>query len=349
MADKTVTVIGHFGFGKNLLNGQTVKTKILTTALEEELGTQRVLKIDTRGGARRLPDVVFQAFRAMCRCQNVVILPAHNGLRILAPILSFFSLLTKCRLHYVVIGGWLPEFLQKRKLLTKQLKGFAGIYVETSTMKTALESMGFTNVFLMPNCKQLRQLGHEDLVYPEVEPYKLCTFSRVMKEKGIEDAVNAVQAVNAAFKRTVYTLDIYGQVDANQLRWFEDLQKTFPEYISYGGLVPFDKSVEVLKDYVALLFPTYYDGEGFAGTLLDAMASGIPVIASDWRYNAEIVKEGQTGLLFPARDVDALTERLKTIVTDTEKWNEMRPVCLQEAQKYLPEEVIKVLLKRIEA
>jgi len=275
-------------------------------------------------------------------------LPAHNGLRVITPLLSFYNLFYNRKLHYVVIGGWLPEFLQKRKVLARQLKRFDGIYVETSTMKNALDDMGFENVVILPNCKQLPILSPERLP-PLRKPYRLCTFSRVLKEKGIEDAVLAVKAINDAAGEIIYTLDIYGQVDAAQTQWFEDLQKTFPEYIRYGGLVPFDKSVEVLKDYFALLFPTYYDGEGFAGTLLDAMASGVPVVASDWRYNAEIVKEGQTGLLFPARDVDALTERLKTIVTDTEKWNEMRPVCLQEAQKYLPEEVVKVLLKRIEA
>lgn len=59
---------------------------------------------------------------------------------------------------------------------------------------------------------------------PESEPLPLCTFSRVMKEKGIEDAVNAVKSVNKYFGRVVYTLDIYGQVDSNQTGWFDNLR-----------------------------------------------------------------------------------------------------------------------------
>ena len=345
---KKLCIIGHFGFGRMLLNGQTVKTKILAEALNDALGKGQVLQIDTHGGFKALYKLPLQALRALIICENILILPANNGLRVITPVLSFYNLFFKRKLHYAVIGGWLPEFLQKRKMLARQLKRFAGIYVETSTMKKALDGMGFENVVVLPNCKQLPILFPEQLP-PLQKPYKLCTFSRVMKEKGIEDAVSAVMAVNEVLGETVYALDIYGQVDTNQIRWFEDLQKTFPEYIRYGGLVPFDQSVEVLKNYFALLFPTYYDGEGFAGTLLDAMASGVPVVASDWRYNAEIVKEGRTGTLFSARDVDALTEKLKTIVTDNEKWNAMRPACLQEAQKYLPEEAVKVLLKRIEA
>jgi hypothetical protein len=74
----------------------------------------------------------------------------------------------------------------KRKSLTKALKKFDGIYVETSTMKKALEREGFENVLVMPNCKKLTVLSENDLIYPAGAPYKLCTFSRVMKEKGIE-------------------------------------------------------------------------------------------------------------------------------------------------------------------
>ncbi|MFR3494185.1 MAG: glycosyltransferase [Blautia sp.] len=56
-----------------------------------------------------------------------------------------------------------------------------------------------------------------------------------------------------------------------------------PQYIRYKGMVPFNQSTEVLKNYDALLFPTYYEGEGFAGTIIDAFAAGLPVIASDWK------------------------------------------------------------------
>ena len=47
-----VSVLGHFGEGENLLNGQTVKTKITTEALEAQLGHRQVHKIDTHGGPR---------------------------------------------------------------------------------------------------------------------------------------------------------------------------------------------------------------------------------------------------------------------------------------------------------
>lgn len=342
------SVLGHFGEGANLLNGQTVKTKIITEELQNQLGRDQVLKIDTHGGWKILLKAPFQVFRALKNSTNVLIFPAHNGLRVYAPLLALEKCFFKKRkLHYVVIGGWLPQFLKKRQSLAKILKKFDGIYVETNTMKCALEGQGFDNVFVMPNCKKLTVLSKEELVYPEGAPYKLCTFSRVMKEKGIEDAVNAVTAVNVTLGYQAYSLDIYGQVDASQTEWFDALQKKFPSCVRYGGLVPFDKSVDTLKEYFALLFPTYYEGEGFAGTLIDAYSAGVPVIASDWKYNPELVSE-DVGYLYPIGKQSNLVKILTETATNPKVLLDMKENCIRKAKNYSPETAIQVLIERLE-
>ena len=121
---KRVGVVGHFGFGKNLLNGQTIKTKIITDELEKELGETEVVKIDTHGGIKAYLKLPFQLFGLLRKCRNVIILPAHRGLRVITPILNFWNIFFKRNLHYCVIGGWLPEFLKNRKGLSKKLKKF---------------------------------------------------------------------------------------------------------------------------------------------------------------------------------------------------------------------------------
>ncbi len=339
---KKVCVIGHFGFGHNLLNGQTVKTKILTEELEERFPNQ-VMKIDTHGGMKSLLKAPFHIFKALKECENVIILPAHNGLRVYAPLLDLMRRFFKGRkLHYAVIGGWLASFLKSKRCLSKCLKRFDNIYVETSTMKRALEKNGFDNVAIMPNCKELPILSLSELVCASSEPYKLCTFSRVMREKGIEDAINAVKTVNEAFGRTVYSLDIYGQIDAGQTEWFEELKKSFPEYIKYGGLVPFDKSVEVLKDYFALLFPTRFYTEGIPGTVIDAYAAGLPVISAKWESFADIIDDGVTGIGYKFGDPDELKCVLEN--DDTfERVHEMKKNCIEKARLYLPKNAISVI------
>ena len=112
---KTVAVIGHFAFGEECADGQTVKTKIVTEALSSHLGAKEILKIDTAGGKITLFKSPFQVIKAMRSAKNVLIFPAHNGLRIYVPLLSFFSkIFRKRHLHYAfhsrnkfnnIIGG----------------------------------------------------------------------------------------------------------------------------------------------------------------------------------------------------------------------------------------------------
>ncbi|MBQ0110498.1 MAG: glycosyltransferase, partial [Oscillospiraceae bacterium] len=230
-----IAVMGNFNPKQNPANGQTIKTKIITSELSSQF--EDVLTVDTSGNKiATLIKTPFLCLKALKRSKNVLILPAQNGLRLIAPILAILNSLFHRKLHYVVIGGWLPQFIKQHKYLIKHLKKFEGIYVETAIMKSSLSEHGFNNIYVMPNCKKLDILSESELVYNNTAPLKLCTFSRVMKQKGIEDAVNAVKAINEKHGKTVFSLDIFGQVDPDQTEWFDNLQQAFPDYITYGGV-----------------------------------------------------------------------------------------------------------------
>jgi sugar transferase (PEP-CTERM/EpsH1 system associated) len=58
--------------------------------------------------------------------------------------------------------------------------------------------------------------------------------------------------------------------------------------------------------------------EGISNTVLEAMASNLPVVATAVGGNVELVKPGDTGLLIPVNDHAALASALKTLATDAE-------------------------------
>lgn len=342
------SVLGHFGEGKILLNGQTVKTKIITEELQNQLGQDQVLKVDTHGGYKTLLKAPFQVFHALKNSSNVLIFPAHNGLRVYAPLLFYQKhLFRKRKLHYVVIGGWLPQFLMRRRGLANILKKFDGIYVETNTVKTALEAQGFENVFVMPNCKELTVLSESELTYPTGVPYRLCTFSRVMKEKGIETAINIIRRVNEKLGYTAYELDIYGQVDDAQTEWFESLKLQFPDYIHYCGCVDANQSVEILQKYFALLFPTHFYTEGIPGTIIDAYAAGIPVIAAKWESYADVIDEGITGIGYEFDDAKQFERILLNVAQNPQTLLNIKGNCILKASDYIPETVIQIIIGNI--
>lgn len=338
-----IGILGHFARNIDMYDGQTIKTRSIESALLSS--NEAIMTVDSYNWKRHPFSFLIEIIRLVKKSDAIIMMPDAGGVKIYPSILKALSHKKK-KLLYIVIGGWLPEFLKEKKSLSRKLKSFDGIYVETREMQMALETQGFNNIVLMPNCKDLKILKPEELVYPTEKPYKLCTFSRVMKEKGIEDAVDAVKAVNSKAGCIVYKLDIYGKVDSKQAQWFDELKASFPDYIRYAGVVNYDKSVSVLKDYFALLFPTHYESEGFAGTIIDAIASGVPVIASDWRYNAEIVNEN-VGFVYPTNDRAALINILELALSNPETILQKKRSCIEEAKKYTSNIVIEKLRSRL--
>ena len=344
---KTIGVIGHFGFGKNLLDGQTIKTKIVTSELVKQVGSKQIKKVDTHGGLKtyiKLPVFILQL---LIKCKNIAIFPAQNGVLYIIPLLVTLNVFFRRGLHYIVIGGWLPELVAKKPILKYFLKCFDGIYVETSTMKLALSKIGLNNVWIMKNCKNLKILEKEELQTPLSEPLKLCIFSRIMREKGIEDAIDAVRTINENERRQVYQLDIYGQIDQNQTDWFELLRQQFPPYIFYRGFVPYTEGSQVLKNYFALLFPTRFYTEGIPGTIVDSYAAGVPVICSKWENYLDVVDDNSTGCCYPFGKVAQLISLLDSIWKNPSKINAMKTACIRKAHEYLPYNNVKVLVDHL--
>lgn len=339
-----VGVIGHFGIGLDLANGQTIKTKIVTEAIEKNTKESAIL-VDAHGGVKAVVSVIIGCITSLAKCKNIVLMLTENGLKVSVPVLTLFNKIFKKRLHYVVIGGWLPKFLNSQPILERQLKSFHCIYVETNTMKNALEAKGFTNVVVMANCKELTILNENDLIYSDTEPLKICTFSRVMKEKGIEDLVDAVREINVEQIR--YTLDIYGQIDNQQTEWFENLKTRFTSEINYGGVIPFDKSVETLKKYYMLVFPTLFFTEGIPGTIIDGYAAGIPVLSSKWESFEDVVDDGNTGVGYDFGDIEALKKALVDCAEKKAQINLLKTKCLLKSKQFTIECAMKVLFDNL--
>lgn len=86
--------------------------------------------------------------------------------------------------------------------------------------------------------------------------------------------------------------------------------------ISLSGFVPHDAIPGVLAGLDVLVLPSAYEEMG--SVLVEAMATGLPVVASNVGGIPEVVRDGETGLLVPPGDVDALAAALDRLVADDE-------------------------------
>lgn len=342
-----IGIVGHFAKNKNLNDGQTVKTRNLYDQLVDIYGQNEVKVIDTYQYKKHMLSLLINCMNGIKNAENIIMLPARNGVKIFVPLFLCFNKIFHKKLFYVVVGGWLPEFLLDKPRLQKHLQKLDYILVETENMKNKLNKLGINNVDILVNFKKIAILKDKKRNWKTTIPLKVCTFSRVIKEKGIENAIRAVSEVNKKEKNKIYHLDIYGPISENYKEEFDTLLKKYQNDVSYKGVIEANNSVNTLKQYHLLLFPTYYEGEGLAGTIIDAFSSGVPVVASDWRYNTEVVKDGYNGFIFQTKNDKELIEILYNVYKGKYPMEKIKENCLKSATAYIPENAIKGLTKYI--
>ncbi|MEP7221525.1 MAG: glycosyltransferase family 4 protein [Novosphingobium sp.] len=112
--------------------------------------------------------------------------------------------------------------------------------------------------------------------------------------------------------------------------------------LNYLG--PLDDVRPALADCSVYVLPSYR--EGTPRTVLEAMATGRAVIATDAPGCRETVREGETGLLVPVRDVEATAEAMRRLALDGAARRDMGTAGLAYcAKKYAVERVNAAMLE----
>lgn len=341
-----IGVIGRID--ASLSDGQTVKTRTLVSSLKEYYPGCTILLAESNDFKKSPLQVVKQVFLCVKNADVIFVLLSKHGRRILLPILFLLNSIYKKPVIHDCIGGAHAEILQNQPKLKKYYRKMAVNWVETGQLKEKLEQQGLTNVAVLPNFKNIHPIQKDAVTKVDTSPFHFCTFSRVNEAKGIGRAAAAILAINQAAGRNVAELHVYGPIEDS----YDTVLNTYIAQangaIEYRGVVDADDSVRVLKEYYALLFPTTFPGEGFPGTLIDAFSSGLPVIATDWHCNGEIISHGKTGFLYPADQPEQLKQWMEYAMEHPQEIHEMRFQCLEAVKQYSSETVMKTICKKIE-
>jgi glycosyltransferase involved in cell wall biosynthesis len=311
-------------------------------------GKDSVELLDTNHFKKKLISNILYCIRIAGRGNAVIIMPTNTLIKPLSVLFNLLKLIFKFKLYYVVVGGWLPEVVEQRPSVAKQLKKLDGILVEAYQLKERLEKCGLKNVYYSPNFSTRKAISKNEIVYSFSEPFMFCTFSRVTKTKGILEAIYAVEKINENAGKNKCCLDIYGSIDETFRDEFEDVLKHNNGIIKYKGVLLGDEIVPVLSNYFAMLFPTYYHGECFPGAVAEAMMGGVPVIATDWRYNKEIIQEKVTGLIYSYKDQNQIIGCMESLMNSEKTALDMRNNSWRESLKYSPETVMQILYDLME-
>ena len=157
---------------------------------------------------------------------------------------------------------------------------------------------------------------------------------RLNRDKGVLDLAKSFAAIAASNPATVLLL-----VGPEEEQIVEEVQRICAGYGERVKRVGFTQHPE---NYIAaadvLCLPSYR--EGFGLVIIEAAAMGVPAVASRIYGITDAVEDGQTGLLFPAGDVAALTQALLKLLEDRDLRQQMGEAARVRALELFPSQKI---------
>jgi glycosyltransferase involved in cell wall biosynthesis len=149
-----------------------------------------------------------------------------------------------------------------------------------------------------------------------LETIKLIQISRLVHEKKGQDII--IRAFSHLLKditlqkKYCITLDLVGSGPSQP--YLENLAQTLgvSKFVNFLGEKDRSWIGLNLSNYHSLIQPSRY--EGFGLTVVESIAAGVPVLASNIEGPAEILKDVPAGYLFKAEDVDDCVRMLKVII-----------------------------------
>jgi glycosyltransferase involved in cell wall biosynthesis len=150
--------------------------------------------------------------------------------------------------------------------------------------------------------------------------YRVGYFARIAPEKGLHELAGAYVRFRRRTGATRMTLEVAGYMAASHRSYLHEANAVLAREglggeFSYRGEVDREQKLAFLRDLDVLSVPATYD-EPKGMFLLEAMASGVPVVQPRRGAFTEVVEKTGGGLLVRPDDPDALAEGLHTLWAD---------------------------------
>jgi colanic acid/amylovoran biosynthesis glycosyltransferase len=160
---------------------------------------------------------------------------------------------------------------------------------------------------------------------------KILIAATFREKKGIPDALNAIEQVRRDSPGLEVTLigDARGKPgDEEEKRKILAILERLQGTVTWTKVVSITQFREAVLNHHIFLSPsvTAHDGDSEGGapvSLIDAQATGMPIVSTFHADIPDVVVSGESALLSPERDIDGLVQNLARLVAEPNKWEAM--------------------------
>ncbi len=146
------------------------------------------------------------------------------------------------------------------------------------------------------------------------EPFTVLAVGSLIPQKGFNVLLEAVSLLVEDFPEL--RLIIIGNGPERKNLWKRSNQLGISEKVIWKGHLPFEEVKKFFSQSTLLVHPSVGLGDAVPTVIKEAMATGLPVIASEIVGIPELLDYGKCGVLVPSGDVEALAKAIKDLLLD---------------------------------
>ena len=335
MTKNRVILIGGIHLNHKPTCGETMKNQLFLKRFGE-LG-YKVWAVDTYDWKKRPWCLLNLFFVLFFFRSSPFVISASRSSRYLIKFLYYFPL--NKNVIFWVVGGNLSSAIKAGRFKPEELRRLKRIIVQGKSMVRELEDLQIHNSIYIPNSKPI--IYHPSYEKRTSGPVNFVFLSRIHPEKGISEIHEATIILELRGLNDSFSVDFFGKIEPSYKSDFLQLVKS-NKYLSYKGYLDLTEAsgYKSLAFYDMMLFPTYWQGEGFPGVVIDANISGVPIIATDWNLNTDVIINGKTGIVIPIKNAEALANAMESVIVGNVDLMEMKKKCNNYIQQFNYENVL---------
>jgi len=157
----------------------------------------------------------------------------------------------------------------------------------------------------------------------------ICFIGNIEVYKGVDILLKAVDQLIQ--NNIIIELNIIGK--GTLLKNYKQKYKQ-NKYIHFFGYVSEEKKLNILSKSKIFCLPSKKNTESFGIVNLEAMALGIPIIASNIGGIPDIVKDNRNGLLFSSGNIDDLKSKILLLLKDIDLYEKIKRNNLSDIDNY---------------
>lgn len=235
---------------------------------------------------------VFRSILINWKYKNVILNLSQNGILFLFPLIFPLLKILNFNISVRFFGSYANDLIDKsgyKVILYFFLSKVDFVFVETKFLIKEFDKRGIKSFWFPNTRKRIEDTNLNKKIYKKRFVY----IGHIKQSKGVGELISVFSRLEN------YELKIYGYIQEDKFNFLKDSK-------FYHGFIDQNDVCKILSENDVLILPTYYEGEGYPGVIVESYMSGLPVITTKWKYIPEIVDDKKSGILIKPKSENDL-------------------------------------------